>query len=226
MPLTLENTRPLREGTRPQRPPSVDLVVTTDGRIEYLQEAVKSLGTVEYPWARRILVNDAAQPVRLRGWDSVDTGGRQGLAAAVRAGWAAATADFVFHFEDDFVLAEPVDITAMVRILTEQTHLVELSLMRQPWSPLEKNCGAVVAAAGRQHFRQCEGWFEHRRYFTLNPSLIPRRTYRTGWPPTNEKGMAERLFADPTVAAGYLGDIDDPPRVLHIGLRRSQGWKP
>jgi hypothetical protein len=65
---------------------------------------------------------------------------------------------------------------------------------------------------------------EHKRIFSLNPCVIPRRVLDLGWPDGNEAEMTTNL-----VASGYrfafYGKRDDPPRVIHVGAERGIGWR-
>jgi len=69
-------------------------------------------------------------------------------------------------------------------------------------------------------------WLEHRKLFTLNPCLYPKWVVDLGWQVGwGEKEFSELLFSDPYVKCAYLGHMEDPPLVDHIGHYRGDGWR-
>jgi hypothetical protein len=207
---------------------SVALVVITDGRWQYLNEMFRSAREwLTYPFAHVRVVDDSGGS-GVGGWPSefevVRHPLRRGLAAAVQSAWAdlPADIDYVFHVEEDFVFVEPVDIDGMAMVLKEHGRLAQLVLKRQPWSPEETAAGGIIESHPDE-YRQRDGWVEHTRIFSLNPCLIPRVVVDMGWPAGNEAEMTARLVADGW-SFGFWGRRDDPPRVFHIGARRSAGW--
>lgn len=206
---------------------TVALVVVGDGRDHYLEACLASLRThAAYPFAHYRIVNDSGRwdiPAR-DGWETIIHPHRRGLAAAVQSAWAGLPdeIDYVFHVEEDFVFTEPVDIDGMAHILKEHGRLAQLVLKRQPWSPPEVAAGGIIETAPDE-YRQRDGWVEHTRIFSLNPCLIPREIFELGWPAGNEAEMTSNLVAAGW-SFGFWGDRDDPPRCIHIGAQRSDGW--
>lgn len=154
-----------------------------------------------------------------------------GFAEAIREAWAFASDDridasHILHLEDDFIPTGPVDVTEMAAILDEYPRFSQVALMRQPWSPEEKAAGGIIETDPLAYW-DVEGavtpdFIEHRKFFTTNPCLIPRRIFaEKTWP---EAPDSERKFSDELVRDGFgfcfLGRRNDPPRVLHIGAER------
>lgn len=137
-------------------------------------------------------------------------------------------ADAIWFHEDDFILNEDVAVAPMCRVLKTNTHLTQMSLLRQPWFWNEQIAGGLIQALERQgqtFAQRTSGiydWVEHRACFTGNPSLIPRRTFERDWPEGDwsESRFGADLFLDPRVRGAYWGRYDDPPRVEHIGRER------
>ena len=222
--------------TRSMRPVSWTLLLVTDGRDDYLADAVASADAMLPDPARRVMVDDtgsAEHASMLRGlyprFEVHDAEKRRGLAGAVRAGWGVCDTDYVFHLEDDFTFNEPTDIAAMAGVLDAHPKLAQMCLLRQPWNAEEQAAGGIVEKdpGDYRHSHVMwpyeAHWLTHRRLFSLNPCLIPRRVYELGWDDGNERGFTDRLLADGYNFA-YWGQPGDPPRVTHIGRRRAVGW--
>lgn len=209
---------------------TVALVVITDGRYDYLDEMFRSLDRyVTFPFSHMRIVDDSGIPPGLarphpERFEVIRHSTRAGLAAAVQTAWARlpADVDHVFHVEEDFVFTEPVDIDGMASVLKEEPRLAQLVLKRQPWSPEEVEAGGIIECAPN-FYAQRDGWVEHQRIFSLNPCLIPRDVVDAGWPAGNEAEKTAQLVAVGRTF-GFWGDRVDPPRCVHIGSRRSQGW--
>lgn len=158
-----------------------------------------------------------------------------GLAAAVNSAWGCVGSgiDYIFHMEDDFIFNEKINIKKMIHIIEAEPNITQVSLKRQPVSSEE------IAAGGFMNFKTFEpieckiywggeelNWVEHRSFFTLNPSIIPKVIFEQGWPEGNEAGMAERLYCEGSDYWGsYYGNLGSPPKVTHIGHYRSGDWK-
>lgn len=221
MPLTTDSLRASRR--------SWTLLVVTDGRDDYLAQAVASAEAMLPEPARRVMVDDtgsAEHASMLRGlYPRFEVHGaerRRGLAGAVRAGWGVCDTDFVFHLEDDFTFVEPPDIDAMADVLDATPRLAQMCLLRQPWNAEEHAAGGIVEKDPGDYIDR-DGWLEHTRLFSLNPCLIPRRVYELGWDDGNERGFTDRLSLL-GFTLGFWGRRGDPPRVTHIGKRRAAGW--
>jgi hypothetical protein len=182
------------------------------------------------------MVNDSGDMVyaaelasRFPDWQHVDHANRRGFCGAVRSGWEAVASDatHLFHLEEDFLFNERVDLHAMAAILDANHHLAQLALKRQPVNHDEREAGDIMAAHPPETWTQRDGFVEHDLNFTTNPSLIPR--YVTQLLLETGIELAEMAVTDQLLACGYklgyLGTIEDPPRVHHIGEHRAAGWQ-
>jgi len=146
------------------------------------------------------------------------------LAGAIQSGWDALNAeiDYVFHLEDDFIFPDHVDVELMVELLEYETDLAQVALLRQPWSPQEQQAGGIYWIEP-ERFKQKAGFVQQQHLFTFNPCLYPiavARNYRAGL----EAELTADLVADGW-SFGYLGELGDEPRTIHIGIRRSRNYQ-
>jgi hypothetical protein len=208
---------------------NIALVVVGDGRYAYQEQALASLrehvpcGTFCY-WR---VVDDSGGPspmVFTGDWGVIRHPQRRGLAAAVQSAWVGLPGhiDWVFHWEEDFVLTGPLELDRMVKTLEANPRLAQLVLKRQPGCPSEAAAGGIIEQHPDQYTDR-DGWVEHQRIFSLNPCLIPRRVVDLGWPTSNEAGFTDQLIAAGW-SFGFWGARNDPPRCWHIGVERSSGW--
>lgn len=159
-----------------------------------------------------------------------DSAHRLGMAGAVRAAWSWALtggADYLFHCEEDFRFHQAVPLDAMSKILEANPQLAQVVLKRQPWSDEEKRAGGQIEVAPDDYTDRAVGdlrWTEHRRLFSLNPSLIPRHVLELGWPDGNEAGFTALCHAM-GFSFAYFGHRSDPPRCEHVGHQRGAGWR-
>lgn len=216
---------------------SIALVVFTDGRRAYHDQAMASAVRHLPDFAHRVMVNDEPDPAWCTYLDQVwgdsfqivHARQRRGFAGAIRAGWKTAQAigaDWIFHLEADFTFNEYVNVAAMRTVLEHHPHLVQLALRRQPWNDTERAAGGIVEQHPddyTDHEWQGHRWLEHRRFFTTNPSLYRTSLCTTGWPqvPHSEGIFTHQLLADPAVAFGFWGARSDPPKVHHVGDERA-----
>lgn len=218
---------------------TVCLVIVGDGREEYLLRAVKSArDNLQGRIIARVMVNDSGDAEygrrlveRYPEFQVVNHVERLGMAAAVQNAWTvgrATGAEFLFHLEEDFVFNREVNLNGLTNLLAQEPTLCQAVLVRQPWSDEERASPYGVRGgpyATNSVLREGWGytWLEHDNIFSLNPCLIPRHI-AVGWPPDNEAGFTLSMKA-----AGYrmawLGGVDDPPAVEHIGHNRGTGWK-
>jgi glycosyltransferase involved in cell wall biosynthesis len=214
---------------------NVALVVITDGRPDYLPQALASAEANLPALTSRIMVDDSGIPGDdLPGWTCVRHPERRGIAAAVNSGWLAAVevgAEWVFHLEDDFTFDAPVALDEMVAVLDAHPYLAQMLLPKQPWFHADGTPGALFLESDMVtpvpldvHEEAGFVWTEHDRIFSFNPSLIPWRVFGDGFPDIGEEEFACRL-RDAGYRFAFWGRPDDPPQVTHIGLRRSEGWR-
>lgn len=210
----------------------IALLVLTDGRDTIYETIPSALAYLHGPISELWIHDDSGDPAnaaKLRrvfpGWQIVRTSTRSGFDGAIRSAWSAlldeSTAPFVFHLEDDFRFRRPVDLGELAAVLLHHETLAQLALRRQPWNPTEVAAGGVVEA-NPEDFTDREGWLEHRRFFTTNPSLYRRDLMRRGWPTgaASEGRFSADLFAD-GYTAGYWGARASGEWVEHIGHHRA-----
>lgn len=166
----------------------------------YLPRCLESLDAVGFPWAQQIIIEDPTHE-----YDQNEV---------VRHAWSlVADADFVFHLEEDFVLHD-APVADMARILAANPDLANIILKRQPWGSVEVAAGGYIECFP-EAYEVCEGFLRHRRFFSLNPCLIPKRVIDMGWA-GSEGDMTTRCVEQGMSFAVY-GQRHDPPRVTHIG---------
>lgn len=232
--------------------PVVAICTTTDGRNECLEKMIDRVIEHVPPCTLWLLCDDSGESTAAPFYDRFSTvlehPERQGLAAAVDDLWRAAVmsgADYVLHWEDDFVPADDVDLDGMLGLLALRPWLNQVALKRQPAlphvNPAEHAAGGYIEAnpdAYAENYLPDYGgpgprhapwrWVEHSQFFTLNPSLIPRRVFEQGWPAGADEGTFYRdvlvgKLETPTCA--IWGGKFDAPRVLHVGDDRTAGWR-
>ena len=207
--------------------PKLALMVITDGRWDYLQRTLESAAVaLDWPWHQKILVDDSGEEKGFcpDGFEFVKNLPRRGLAGAIQSGWDALDKDidYVFHLEDDFIFPDVVDLELMIEILEYEPELAQVALLRQPWSPEEQQAGAIYSI-NPERFKQKYGFVQQSHLFTFNPCLYPigvARDYRAGL----EAELTANLLADDW-RFGYLGELGDDPKTIHIGIRRSRNYQ-
>lgn len=218
--------------------PTVGLLVVSCGRPQYLAptlaSAAQHLRGINGP---RLIVDDSGNPEfhgqlrRLtiaKDYNLACHRERSGLSAAVQTGWdQIGDCDYIFHLEDDFTFPHDVPVDHMVGLLDAIPELAQMALVRNPAPvPWEQAHGGFIQADPDAYVPRA-GYEEHVKLFTLNPCVYPRWVTDVGWP----RGGGEREFTDrlvekhPEVTFGFLGSREDPPRCIHIGHQRVEGWK-
>jgi hypothetical protein len=157
-----------------------------------------------------------------------------GSFGAIMKGWTALPTDteYVFHLENDFVFPTRIEVGELATVLQEPW-ICNITLLRQPWFEDERAAGGLFRARP-QIFRETSvrgvPVCLHQSYFGHNPGLY-RREYARVIPDTSRSvpGVVlshERVYRDILLAEdprrhfAVYGHLTDPPRVLHIGLRR------
>jgi GT2 family glycosyltransferase len=215
----------------PRTPDQIALLVLTTGDRDTLEATLDSaMGRLKGPIGRRLICVDGP-PSRVEtvegaypSWEveRIRGGGYPKAVAAAIERAIGSGQPWIFWLEDDFIFNEPVDLRGM-QALVEKHDLAQLSLMRQPWYEHEVEAGGVIAARPDE-FIQRDGYIEHRAYWTTNPMLTSRQFLAEHrWPMgrNSELRFGHSVFSDPRVCAGILGEIEDGPRVHHIGLERA-----
>jgi hypothetical protein len=189
--------------------------ILTDGRTQYLEQCLKSLlPTLEaFP---HFVIDDSGDK-------------RRGMAGAVRACWERALesgADHYFHVEEDFTFENQSPLTEMVEVLERNPRLAQVVLKRNPWSDEEIRAGGQIEISP-EDYEDRDGFVAHRKLFSFNPSVIPRRVLELCLAEPGdglESGFTATLLAHGYEFA-YFGKREDPPRCTHIGLERSRDYR-
>lgn len=213
------------------------LLVMTDGRDDCLIETLASFDSRVSSPPASVLIHDDTGDAEHRTWVAsryptaeVIGSVRGGFGSAIRTAWdhlRRGDHGWVFHLEDDFTFNRDVNIADMQSVLAADETLAQMLLMRQPWNNLERAAGSVFAVTPDAFTPSDHPTIPHvlhRRFFSTNPSLYPRRLFDThDWPEgaESEGRFGFNLFADPTVRCAVMGAVTDPPWVTHIGGRRA-----
>lgn len=187
------------------------------------------------PLSRAVIVNDCLDPA-FRGWlddrypdfERIHHPEKRGFCGAVQTGWqVAAQSDYTFWLEDDFVFEEVVPLADMATTLNENRHLVQLALLRQPWSPEEKAVGGIMQMWPDEYEEKTDGesfWVEHKLFYTTNPGLFRGSLARENpWPdgPRCEEKFGQGLLAkDDSLRFAFWGKKFARNLVTHIGDER------
>lgn len=193
---------------------SVCLLLIDDGREDYLQRAQLTLDELAPKPDFTVTVLDLDHSL--------------GFAGAIAQGWASVLetgADYVLHWESDFIARAPVELAEMIGLLERHPRLAQVSLKRQAWNERERAAGGIVEADSDDFTEMHDGvtWTEHRRYFTTNPSVYSTSLCSMGWPQVehSEGVFTHRLLEDPELRFAIWGGKFDPPAVEHIGEVRA-----
>jgi len=218
----------------------IDLIITTNGRKEYIVPTIDSWKNfIDININNKIIIDDSGNK-EYRDWltstfpdfQILPLGEKNMGFSFLMKTWLvdlSIESKYLLLLEDDFLLLEELDIETILNIL-DNKHLIELSLKRQAWSAEEINAGGMIERIfNGTNFIQKDGWFEHRQFFTTNPSFINVERLKKYSKPIykNSELMSEgefglRLFANnPEVYAAFLGNIFDKPKVEHIGYVRT-----
>ena len=228
----------LLEGTNTSSP-KVSLFVVTDGRIGCLEKTLDSFRqNVVGIFLQEFIVNDCVNPVfreqvdrisEVYGFDApIHHAEKQGFSGAYHTAFNAVhkKADYCFILEDDFTFNEPIVLSDMIVMLRDNPHLCQVALKRQAWNKEERKAGGIVEQ-DPDNFHDKDGFCQHRKFFTTNPSLVPAWVIKRGWPLVehSEGKFSLQLFEDPAIHSAYLGAKLDPPKVHHIGeVRAGHGY--
>lgn len=219
----------------------IALLFMTDGRRHCAERTLAALHEVvgSSTFEASIVVDDACDASYAQWLDTawpwthhLPSGrSKRGFGGAIQAGWQAIREldpgiQFVFHLEDDFVLLRSPRFRDMGRILESDGSIMQVALKRQPWNDVEIAAGGIVEVdpdGFEQHEADGCAWFEHRKFFTTNPSLYPRALIDCGWPSGDfsEGRFTANLLATPEAKFAYMGRKFDEPWVMHIGAERT-----
>lgn len=239
----------LRDGARrfaiERRAGHVTLIVHTGGlpeawpeRRDYLQRSLASLEEhmtgpivkrVVYDcWGDAVIREWLEQTYGPKGYYVVGPAERPDFTGSMQQMWAYlakhAKGEYVFQVEDDFLYERPVDLTEIVATLRDNPQLTQLALLRDACYPDERETGGILGwPLPAFDFR--EGWFEHRQFFTLNPSVFPRSLTDIPWPSGkhSETLFGKMVLADKTRRSAFWGTGEN--WITHIGqVRAGSGY--
>ena len=231
-----------------QRAGTITLIVHTGGQPEaweerrrYLERSLASLeANVTGPIVKRVIYDCWGDPAIRdflsdiygpRGYYIVGPTERPDFTGSMQAMWGYLSkhgkGEFVFQVEDDFTYERPVDLTDLAEVLRENPYLAQLALLRDNCYPDEQETEPLGNILGwpRPAFTFRERWFEHRQFFTLNPSLFRRSLTDRPWPigRHSETLFGKALMADPRVRFAFWGDGSE--WIRHIGqVRAGSGY--
>lgn len=218
----------------------IALTMTTNGRNMFLEQTILSLREKifsQYNFDIKIIVDDSglidnyATVKKLCPEFIVYSHNKpMGLAKTVQDAWTSVPSyiDYIFHLEDDFIFNKTPQFEKMISILELMPHLSQMLLLRQPVNTEEEIFGGYIQQFTNE-YDQCSlenfYWIENNRFFSLNPSIIPRKIFeKYSWPTGNEAEMTAKLNED-GFRHGIWGKKDDAPMVEHIGVFRPEWWK-
>lgn len=203
------------------------LVVMSHGRWPYLGRALESLDLDFFD--HRVAAFDGCEPPKQIAdvfHRTYSTANRQGLTVNLGNAWGMLGGDdeWVVHLEEDFVLLDK-PWEAMASVLSENRHVANMVLQRQPWNAAEDAAGSVLATV--PGLVEHVDWCEHSAGFWLNPMVAHASLLRSLRPGVEVE--LTRQCVGRGYSFGYFGGRDDGPRCLHIGAvggMGSLGWKP
>jgi hypothetical protein len=155
------------------------------------------------------------------------------MTGAVKAAWQwgyESGFPYLLHIEEDFRFAPALPLLDMAHILDTNPQLAQVVLKRQPWSDVEKRAGGQIETNPAAYTQCGDGsthWVEHSTLFSLNPTLIPRRTLELQWEPggLGAEAAITQACTDAAMRFAYYGKIEDPPLCEHVGYQRSAGYR-
>lgn len=210
------------------------------------REAAQTLASFERAVSPRPSValchidGDAATPPFLydtdQGWLVSQSQKQEGFCSATGKLWDQAAAlwqvDWVFWLEDDFEFVRAVDLIDVAHVMSQEPHVAQMALMRQPCNEDEHRAGGYMQLNPDAYERRGAGavvWFEHQHHWTTNPSLIRRDVMAShSWLGRYEDYCEGRfgiqLLRDrPGTTYGIWG-AGDQPWVNHFGVRQGKGY--
>lgn len=210
------------------------LLIVTNGRREYLEQTLSTLGRLHGHFTRTLIHDDSGDENYvnwLKGLNyEVVTIKQVGFTRAMISAWEKLKEDsneWVFHLEDDFLILEDVDLGKMINVMKNNSHIKQIVLQRKPLGGRELQKGGLIASHPERYEEKTDGsnfWVEHRVGFSCNPCLYRKSLiYKSPWLliEHSEREYGRLLFKDPNAKCAYWGKKTDKPKVMHIGEIRS-----
>lgn len=214
------------------------LCLLTHGDAPELETTVSSFASYLSPSPAELLcVVDGPgrlPPVEPLGpWMIEQSSDQEGFCSATRRLWSLAartSSDYVLWLENDFLLLQPLDLTAPAEVLDGDLHLTQIQFIRDPVNREERKAGGLFEFwQGHERWeRRFWGFIQDDYVVTTNPALM-----RTGfvrqhlWPPLAEApSECEGRFGIALRERGYAAGVwgDGSPLVRHVGRRRGIGY--
>lgn len=209
------------------------LLIMTNGRREYLERTLSTLGKLHGNFSRTLIHDDSGDEDYYRwlerfGHERAATK-RVGFTKAMISAWQKLSEDlneWVFHLEDDFLFLDDVYVDSMIDVLKNHSYLRQMVLLRRPIGnrSRERIRGGVIASHPERYEDKTDGvhyWVEHRVGFSCNPCVYKKSLiYEYPWldTPHSEREYGRVLFKDSNAKCAYWGKSADEPRVEHIGI--------
>lgn len=211
------------------------VLVINDGRNDYLEQTLKSFkkNVVMPPEAEvfTLLIDDMPEGRNeneiqdiVKKYEinkAILNEENLGINAVVQLAWQAISVlkpDYIFHQENDFVYNHTIDVQRMISALECNQRIGQVALRRQPWFEDELKANTLykdlnyyraVNIAGHELVFQKE-------YFTHNPCIY-RAKHAVQIHGYNEYAYAKYLLKNGIMTFAYMGKLDTPPHVTHIG---------
>jgi len=210
------------------------LLIMTNGRREYLERTLSTLGKLHGNFSR-ILIHDDSGNEDYHNWlkqfnYELASTKRVGFTKAMISAWDKLKEDsseWVFHLEEDFLILEDINVDDMIDVLKSHDYIKQMVLLRQPIAGRELQKGGIIASHPERYENKTNGvnyWVEHRVGFSGNPCVYRKSLiYEHPWPnmPHSEREYGQSLLKDPGAKFAYWGKSTDNPRVTHIGENRT-----
>jgi len=201
----------------------------TNGRQDYLEQTLSTLGKLHGNFSR-ILIHDDSGDENYHNWliqfnyELVATK-QVGFTMAMISAWEKLKEDsneWVWHQEDDLTILEEIDLDKMMEVMKNNSHIKQMALQRLPRGGRELY--SVIDSHPERYEEKTDGsnfWAEHRAGYTCSPCLYRKSLiYESPWPliERSEKEYGKLLFKDPNAKCAYWGKKTDKPKTEHIGI--------
>jgi len=177
-----------------------------------------------------VFVNDSPNPVvaeqllALGRGAVVNTHG-QGYNAAMQAvvELGKAHGAHAAFLEEDFYFTKDVDFSVLVDHLDTHPYLSQVVLQRQAWFPVELRAGGMLRVFKNRGkvFKKVDGYLEHDFFFSCNPAVWNKETFKGGWPEV-QWSENEQRFRE--ILRGRKFAITDEVFVYHDGIRSGKDY--
>jgi hypothetical protein len=206
------------------RPGAVTVLITSAGRVEYLEPTIRSLRShlvAEGVDVRWVLIDDdpSSGPTReylarLEGFDRIVLNERnRGLGHSLNAAYSTLDTEYVFHCEDDWLFLRDVPLARMIASLAAHPELRQLLLFRE----------AIHAGEYPDAQLLPDGIAAVRHKFSFNPHLARASLYVETRPfplAYTELEWTLKLERRGQRVSGVWG-FGEAPFVRHIGIKKS-----